>query len=41
MKFLVQGLESFLIHVSVDLSGRNIRVAQHVLDHPEIRPVLQ
>ena len=41
MKSPVHFFESLLIDMRVDLRGRNVRMPQHLLDHPEIGSVIQ
>lgn len=39
MKVSVQGLELTLINVSINLSGGDVRVTEHFLDHPQVGPI--
>ena len=41
MEFLVDLLQTLSCDMGVDLCGRDARVAQQLLDHPKIGPVLQ
>jgi hypothetical protein len=41
MKLPVHCLQPLLIHMGVNLSGRDVGVSEHFLDYPEIRPVTQ
>ncbi len=41
MELAVELLEVFLIDVGVDLGGADVRVPEHRLDEPEVRPPLQ
>jgi hypothetical protein len=41
MKLPVDGFQALLIDVSVNLRGRNVGVAEHFLNDPEIGPIAE
>ena len=41
MELAVELLEVFLVDVRIDLRGADVRVPEHRLDEPEVRPPLQ
>ena len=41
MELFMDGFQTALFHMGVDLGGRNIGVPQHFLDDPQIGPVSQ
>ena len=41
MKFLVNGLEAFLIDVGVDLGGGDVGMPQEFLNNTEVSPVFE